>query len=267
MRNEATARSMLSMRIGFRERHRLGDAPPLSDAFAVIATVSSESERALRAGDFLIVLHGVFGPSGARLLGLCSGADPELRRAVEGHLRAEESLDPDAVFAEIAHLPQRHLGNVTHRPGLRRFQIDYVGPSGMPLERRIAIQDLLVPPAGDRFVLRSRRLGARIVPRLTSAVSLHLPGLPLFRFLGLLQHQGCRAALAFDWGRLASAAFLPRLRVGHTVVAPARWKVGVSEAERLEGLSGSQPAFGRSSAGAWNGDSRASSTSSTGIVR
>jgi thiopeptide-type bacteriocin biosynthesis protein len=216
----------------------LEDAPPLPDAFAVVATVSSASERSLRAGDFLVFLHGAFGPSGARLLGRFCGSDPELRRAVEGHLRAEEKLDPGAAFAEIAHLPQGHLGNVTHRPGLRDLEIDYVGPSGIPPERRVAVQDLLVSLVGDRFVLRSRRLGVRIVPRLTSAVSLQLPGLPLFRFLGFLQYQGCRAALTFDWGRLASADFLPRLRVGRTVVAPARWKVTGDQSEGLRGLTG-----------------------------
>src|SRR5262249_27571029 len=43
--------------------------PPLPDALAVMATVAAASEAALASGVFQVLLHGVSGPSGARLLG------------------------------------------------------------------------------------------------------------------------------------------------------------------------------------------------------
>ena len=66
--------------------------PPLPEAFAVMATVAAASEAALVGGDFQVLLGGVSGPSGARLLGRFCHADPELHRYVEAHMRAEEAL-------------------------------------------------------------------------------------------------------------------------------------------------------------------------------
>jgi len=79
---------------------------PLPDAFAALATVAAASETELAHGNFQIVLHGTSGPSGARLLGRFCHADPRLHQLVEQHVRAEEALQPDAVFAEIVHLPK-----------------------------------------------------------------------------------------------------------------------------------------------------------------
>src|SRR5262249_56976435 len=86
------------------------------DAFAVFATIGARSAEAIRRGDFRLLLTGVAGPSGARLLGRFCHADPALRRFVETHLRAEESLHPKAIFAEIVHLPEGRMGNILARP-------------------------------------------------------------------------------------------------------------------------------------------------------
>ena len=86
--------------------------PPLPDAFSVAATIAASSEAAISAGDYRLLIDGVMGPSGARLLGRFCYADAELRQHVERHLRAEEELQPDAIFAEIAYLPEGHFGNV-----------------------------------------------------------------------------------------------------------------------------------------------------------
>ncbi len=79
--------------------------PPLPDAFAVSARLAASSAEAVDRGDFRLWLRGASGPSGARLLGRFCHADPELHRCVAEHLRAEEAHHPEAVFAEIVHLP------------------------------------------------------------------------------------------------------------------------------------------------------------------
>ena len=93
--------------------------PPLPDSFAVMAAVAAASEEALARGEFRVRLDGVSGPSGARLLGRFCHADPELHQHVAQHVRAEEALQPDAVFAEIVHLPEGRMGNILARPILR----------------------------------------------------------------------------------------------------------------------------------------------------
>jgi thiopeptide-type bacteriocin biosynthesis protein len=204
------------------------DPPPLPDAFAVLAAVAAGSEAALAGGDFRVLLAGGAGPSGARLLGRFCHADPDLHRRVQEHLRAEEALQPDAVFAEVVHLPEGRLGNVLARPVLRTYEIPYLGRAGVPAGRQIPVTDLHVSVAGGRFLLRSARLGRRVIPRLTSAHNFHTSH-GLYRFLCALQTEGTAGDLGWDWGPLGDAPFLPRVVSGRLVLSRASW--GVSQDE------------------------------------
>src|SRR5262249_61048858 len=73
----------------------------------------------------------------------CPG-DPGFHRQVEEPLRAEEALQPDAVFAEIVHLPEGRLGNILARPVLRAYEIPYLGRASVPPDRQIPVTDLRV---------------------------------------------------------------------------------------------------------------------------
>jgi thiopeptide-type bacteriocin biosynthesis protein len=199
-------------------------AMPLPDAFAAVAVVASPSRADLARGRFRVLLHGIDGPSGARLLARFAHADPALHAAVEQHLRAEEALDADAVFAEIVHLPRSRDVNVVARPVLRGYEIACLGKSGAPQERQLELSDLLLSVEDGVVVLRSRRLGRRVVPRLTSAHDFWLRGVSVYRFLCRLQAQGVPRRLGF-WGPLASAPSLPRVRSGRIVLAAARWRL------------------------------------------
>jgi thiopeptide-type bacteriocin biosynthesis protein len=215
------------------------DPPPLPGAFAVMATVAAASEAELARGEFQVLLDGAVGPSGARLLGRFCHADPQLHRWVERHLRAEEALEPDAVFAEVVHLAEGRLGNVLARPVLRGYEIPYLGSAGVPAERQIPAADLRVSVQGDRIILRSARLGRRVIPRLTSAHNFEMSQ-GLYSFLGALQAQGTAGGLAWDWGPLRDAPFLPRVRAGRLVLARASWQVGEDEWKPLAQARGAE---------------------------
>jgi lantibiotic biosynthesis protein len=206
---------------------------PQPDAFQVLAALAAPSPQALARGDFKLLLRNAFGPSGVRLLGRFCDADAGLLRHVEDHLRAEEALRPDAVFAEIVHLPEGRVGNILWRPVLRPYEIPYLGRSGAPEERQLPISDLLVSVTGGEVVLSSARLGRRVIPRLTSAHNFGQGSLGLYSFLGALQGQGTRDVLIWSWGALDTAPFLPRVASGRLVLARAQWRVGPLEVERL----------------------------------
>jgi hypothetical protein len=145
-------------------------ASPLPSAYSAMATViATPAALAGARPEFNVLLRAVSGPSGASLLGRFCHADATLTDRVRAHLRAEEATAPDAVFAEIVHLPEGRIGNILARPVLRDFEIVYLGRSGAPLDRRLPIDDLRLSIEGDRFVLRSARLRQRVIPRLTSA--------------------------------------------------------------------------------------------------
>ena len=206
-------------------------------------------------GDFRLFLAGVVGPSGARLLGRFCHADPDLAAGVAAHLPAEEALRPDAVFAEVVHLPEGRLGNILARPTYRGYEIPYLGRSAAPAGRQLPLSDLRVSVDGGRVVLRSARLGREVVPRLTSAHNF-AAGQGVYRFLCALQGQGVAGGLGWDWGPLAGSAFLPRV-----VSRPPGAGPGAVARDAGRGVTRCWPGARRtgsppSSAGAGSGDCR-----------
>jgi len=199
-------------------------APPLPDAFAALVRLEAVSGEAVARGDFRILLAGATGPSGARLLGRFCHGDEALSDGVARHLREEEALRPDAVFAEIVHLPEGRVGNILLRPRAREHEIAYLGRSGAPTDRQIPLDDLFVSVRGDRVVLRSARLGREVLPRLTSAHNYNASA-GVYRFLCAMQGQGVASSLAWDWGPLSASVFLPRVVRGRFVLARAQWRV------------------------------------------
>jgi lantibiotic biosynthesis protein len=232
---ETLARGERELRLddGDVERLRTAGAPPLPEASAAIASLAAESPEALREGRFQLLLTGVVGPSGAALLGRFCHLDPRLRAGVERHLREEEALRPDAVFAEVVHLPQGRVGNVLFRPVLRAHEIPYLAASSAGGEARIELPELLVSVRGGRTVLRSARLGREVVPRLSTAHAYQNPAnLVAYRFLCALQAEGVTPA-GWRWGTLEALPFLPRVTRERAVLVRARWRLERSDLEAL----------------------------------
>ncbi len=207
-------------------------ALPLPDAFAIMGTVLRPLDS--KPGKNSFYLQGVSGPSGANLLGRFCHAHDLLKNHVKDYLRAEENLKGNVVFAEIVHLPEGRVGNVLFRPVLRDYEIPYLATSRVPPEKQIAVSDLMVSVQDNRIVLRSRRLGCEVVPRMTTAHGYsHARNLKLYKFLCLLQLQGVAHALGWNWGVLDQLAFLPRVVSGNIIFSLARWKLTKDVIEQL----------------------------------
>ena len=203
-----------------------GELLPLPDSFGVVATILAGSEKALNGGRYRLYISNLSGPSGANLLGRFCHVHAELTAKVREHLQAEEALRPEAIFAEIVHLPQTRTGNVLLRPQLRSYEIPYLGRSGAARDHQLPISDLLIAIVDDRVVLRSKRLGHEVIPRLTAAHNFDTVGnLGMYRFLGALQGQGTTSRLSFSFGALSQAPFLPRVVCDRLVLARARWNL------------------------------------------
>jgi thiopeptide-type bacteriocin biosynthesis protein len=197
--------------------------PPLPDALSVTA-ILAEHEDGLR-----VVLEGVNGPSGARILGRFCHLDKGIEALVRRHVEAEERVRPDLVFSEVVHLPEGRIGNILARPVLREHEIPFLAVSGVGEDGRLPLDDLLVSVSGDRVVLRSKRLGREVVPRITNAHNHHTGALAVYRLLGALQYQGVAPSIGWSWGAIANAPFLPRVTMGRLVLALAEWNVGGDE--------------------------------------
>src|SRR5262249_25888223 len=178
--------------------------------------------------------------SGAAWLGRFCHADPNLHRFVGEHVRDEEALQPDTLFAEVVHLPEGRVGNILSRPVLRGYEIPYLGDSGAPPDRQIPVTDLVLSVRHGRLVLRSASLDREVVPRLTSAHGFSRESLGVYRFLCALQHQGIAARLFLDWGVLRSSPFLPRVTAGRLILSLARWRIEKEELQRFDEAHGTE---------------------------
>ena len=210
---------------------------PIPDSFSVTCILASKSAEDLKKGRYHILIKSISGPSGAKLFGRFCHLDNVLKQNVNNFLITEEQLHPQAVFAEIVHLPQGRAGNVICRPVLRRCEIPLLGRSGAALENQIPFTDLLISVKNDRFILRSARIGCEVIPRLTTAHVYcnenHIPG---YSFLGILAKQNTRSDFSWKWGQFKnSLPFLPRLTAqqGKLILSRAIWNIKPEEINEL----------------------------------
>ena len=199
------------------------DPPAFPAAFAALATLSAPDAAALDRGEFSFWMAQHSGPTAARWLGRFAGADPALETALRRHLAAEESLQPEAIFAEVVHVPEGRTGNVLARPALRACEIPFLAAPGVPDDRVLPPSDLRVTVRGGRVLLASARLGREVVPRLSSAHNF-TRGPAVYRFLARLQDQDGRPG-GWSWGALAGLPFLPRVVHGRHVLSKAQWRI------------------------------------------
>jgi thiopeptide-type bacteriocin biosynthesis protein len=206
---------------------RLASPRPLERPPGIAATVIVLGRpEAIEAGELRVFLRSVSAPSAATLLGRFCHADPEIAAWTRKLAEREQAAEPDAILAEIVHQPQDVMGNVACRPVLRDYEIVYLGASGAPPDRRIPIDDLVVSERNGQVILRSRRLGKRIVPRLASAHNFAVNAAAIYGFLCALQtERGTAGFYQWDWGPLAYSSFLPRVTIGRVILAPARWRI------------------------------------------
>jgi len=194
----------------------------LPDAFAARVRLGG-------SGDAIeILFEGTSGPSAARRLGRLCHASPAIDALVRAHCAAEQALAPDRVFAEIVHAGDRAGDGTAGRPALRAHEIVLTAQPGVPADRRIELDDLVVSVRDDRIALRSRRLGREIVPRLATDHDYRSSSLAVYRFLCAVAHQDVQHA-GFTWSVLSAAPRLPRVRSGRIVLARAQWNLQASD--------------------------------------
>lgn len=207
--------------------------PHLGSSCAMVS-VAAADQAAIDAGAFQLRLIGIMGPTAANMLGRFCYGSPEIHQLTKTQLAAEEAQRPDAIFAEIVHLPQGRIGNILFRPVLRTYEIPYLGISGAASEFHIPVSDLMVSVEDGRVVLRSIKFGREVIPRLSTAHNYdHGGSFPLYRFLASLQYQYYSDG-GWSWAALASNAFLPRVTYKNVVLSRATWHITAADLKEVE---------------------------------
>lgn len=196
---------------------------PLPHSFACMAELAALSPEALNTHDYELFLRSVSGPSAAVILGRFCHGDEALCEEVRRHLRLEEACKPEAIFAEIVHVPYGRMGNVLARPLFREHEIPFLGVSGVAPGNRIPITDLYVGILDEQVILWSKSRNKEVVPRLSSAANYNYRATGIYRFLACLQGQGSNNWAGWSWGSLVRESRLPRVQYGHQILALEQW--------------------------------------------
>jgi len=211
---------------------------PFPPSVNVVFAIAAESPEALEQRKYRLYIHGSGGTTAGALFGRFLQGDATLHEHTRALFRREEQHDPEALHAEIAHLPHALTSNVPCRPVLRDYEIEVGWGSGAPADRRIPLSDLLVSVRGGKVRLRSRAHGKQVVPYLSCAHNF-FKGIVPYRFLASLQAQGCDSSLAWVWGQaFRTAPFLPRVVHGKFVLCLARWRLSGERLASIDALAG-----------------------------
>lgn len=202
-------------------------APEAPLSLDLSAFVIGEDAAAVDRGDFTLVVGPNLGASvGGRWLGRFADLfDGVGDGCYEWLNRAEKEADPQPVPAEVVYLPDvPRSANVVIRPTVAPYEIVVSGRGSA--EHTLDLADLLVGHDGSRLYVRSRSLGVQIRPTARHMLN-HHGAPPVVQFLDAVGQGPTAELVGFDWGEAERLPVLPRVQVGRTVLAPARWLITI----------------------------------------
>jgi thiopeptide-type bacteriocin biosynthesis protein len=206
--------------------------PDCAGTLTAKAVLMAGSPAALDRGDFRWFLKEVCAGPAIRMLGRMAAVDPAVRAIGERIAAFEQASRSDSVLAEICYVPKRR-GDLAARADLYPYRLIFSNEARHPDDRNLPLEDLWVSVQGHRVALRSERLDRWVLPRLSTMCAVWTRDPTLYRFLVAVQFQDVSRGAAWSWGALAGLPVLPRVRVGRSVLARARWRLAGRDAREL----------------------------------
>ncbi|WP_327367975.1 lantibiotic dehydratase [Streptomyces sp. NBC_01217] len=205
------------------------DEPRLPSHLEIGVRVHAASLEELQRGRFRLEMVSVSrgaGVSTGRFLSVLAPAD---REALAAELADLPAADGNTMPAQLSFPPLLPASaHVTRTPQVLPTVIS-LQEHRVPQDTVLTLEDLAVGCDGRRMYLAVPERGHRVEAVGMHALSLRTHTPPLVRFLTELSRAQCAQVTVFDWGAAAAMPFLPRLRYGRTVLAPARWRLEASE--------------------------------------
>ncbi|MEW2434309.1 lantibiotic dehydratase [Streptomyces caniferus] len=187
------------------------------------------SLETVRRGQFTVEVVSVTrgaGVSSGRFLSILAPAD---REALSAELADLPTADDGTVPAQLSFPPLLpDTAHVTRAPRVLPLVIS-LQEHRAPDAAVLTPADLAVACDGRRMYLAAPRLGHRIEAVGMHALNLALHTPPLARFVTEISRAQYAQVTVFNWGVAAAMPFLPRLRYGRIVLAPARWRLETTD--------------------------------------
>ncbi|MGC5042479.1 lantibiotic dehydratase [Streptomyces albidoflavus] len=185
--------------------------------------IEAASADALNRGDFTLCAirpSRAIGTTTGRFLGLLG---PEDRAKTAALLEQLPVNAPGALPVQLSFDPlNRENANVTRVPEVLPAVIS-IGEHRTADERTIDLDDLAVGCDRRRLYLVSLSRKSLVEPHVVHALDLRAHTPPMARFLAEISRSQAAVVTDFAWGAAVTLPYLPRVRCGRAVLAPARW--------------------------------------------
>jgi len=179
-------------------------------------------------------LHSFGNSSAGNLFSRFTHGSEEIEELLRDVFRFEDDSAKDSIIAEIVHVSEPRLGNITQKSISRDYEIPIITRSLKEVENQIRLDDLHVTVVGEEVILFSGRLKRRVIPKLTSAHNYNRNTIPVYQFLGDLAYQNNVPNVDINLGEMASNfPYIPRISYGSIVLVKRSWFINYEELEQL----------------------------------
>ncbi|GAA4878846.1 lantibiotic dehydratase [Saccharopolyspora cebuensis] len=189
-------------------------------------TVQSHSTDALERGRFELWVSGA-PPASSSMIGRFTSLFDDRDR--DRFASSYDAPDPDVLSAQLSFRPRRmHNDAVTRTPRLLPWLLPIADPAsamagGAEAAGHLDVDALVVTATATQFFLIHRPTGKQVHAHVLNALETTVFTPPLVRFLAELATSRSAVFGPLDFGATRTLPFLPRLRYGRSVLAPARW--------------------------------------------
>lgn len=198
-------------------------------------TMSFITEFIFTDGEQKILLNGGGGSTAANLIGRFTIADREVRNYAEHITSIDKSFNENVILAEITHLSDARVGNITSRSDLYEYEIPYLAKSAKKIENQIPISDLAVSVShSGEIILRSISKNKKVIPRLVNAHNYSYNNTPIYVFLCELQLAEKRRSIQLDLSNISKLyKFIPRIEYKNIIFKKASWNFNKEDLNSL----------------------------------
>ncbi|MFJ4057541.1 lantibiotic dehydratase [Streptomyces albogriseolus] len=190
-------------------------------------TVLAETPRDLDQGDFELSVAGLSLAAGTITGRFLSTLDHRDRDRMAAAYAGLPTLTQGAERAQVSGPPLKvSTYNVSRAPAVvpHLLSVGEHNPTAT-----LNLDDLGVIADAERLYLVALSTGQLLEPSVMNAVEVSNFTHPLIRFVCELHRSHSAILVPFAWGAASRLPFLPEIRVGRTILSPARWRLRAAD--------------------------------------
>lgn len=189
-----------------------------------IVPVANTISIMLQLADNNLVVEQIGGCTANALLGRFTMANEEVTDLGRKFAEVEQQANPRVLFFDIAYQIEKNADNINRRKSIYAYEVPIL--SWTEKDGALDIDDIMVSVKGEEIILRSAKLGKRVVPKLASAYNYSRSDLSIYRFLSDLQHQNLHSRLGINiLQAFPGLSHYHRIQYKNVILSPEKWLV------------------------------------------